>query len=76
MANELARPAPRLPVIGYLLWVGAFFGIFGLHRFYAGRWVTGAVWLLTFGLCGVGQLVDVFFIPRMIADVNEGRPVW
>jgi TM2 domain-containing membrane protein YozV len=48
----------------------------GLHRLYAGRWLSGIVWLLTGGLCFVGQFIDLFFIPRMIEDHNAGKDVW
>lgn len=76
MSTSLVR-TERNVAIGYLLLVLGFFpGIGGLHRFYAGRWISGIVWLLTGGLCMVGQIVDIFFMPRMIADVNAGRPVW
>ena len=73
---ELDRPQ-RSVAIGYaLLFVCFPFGICGLHRLYAGRYFTGVLWLVTGGLCGVGQLVDLFFLPRLIDDHNAGRPVW
>lgn len=48
--------------IGYLYWV---FGFTGAHRFYYGRPVTGTLWLFTFGLLGIGWLIDAFLIPGM-----------
>ena len=48
--------------IGYLLWL---FGFTGAHRFYYGKPVTGTLWLFTFGLFGVGWLIDLFLIPLM-----------
>lgn len=48
--------------IGYLLWI---FGFTGAHRFYYGRQVTGVIWFFTFGLLGVGWLIDLFLIPGM-----------
>jgi len=60
------RPDPHASthslILGYVLWV---FGFMGLHRFYYGKPVTGTLWLFTFGLLGVGWLVDVLLIPRM-----------
>ncbi len=58
----------------YLLWALGFFGICGIHRFYLGSPVSGLIWLLTFGLCGFGQLIDLFLIPSMTQQRN--RYLW
>ena len=39
-----------------------FLGFFGLHRFYVGRTRTGILYLFTFGLIGIGSLVDLICI--------------
>lgn len=75
MANELVVSDRSVPV-GYALLALGLFGFCGLHRLYAGRVISGVIWLLTGGLCGVGQIIDIFFLPRMIDDRNAGRPVW
>ena len=36
--------------------------IAGLQRFYVGKVKTGILWLCTFGLMGIGQLIDVIMI--------------
>jgi len=48
--------------IGYILWI---FGFMGAHRFYFGKPVTGTIWFFTFGLLGIGWLIDLFLIPGM-----------
>jgi TM2 domain-containing membrane protein YozV len=37
-----------------------FLGIFGIHRLYLGKWLTGLLWLLTGGLLLLGVLYCVF----------------
>ena len=54
-------------VIGYILWI---FGFLGAHRFYYGKPVTGTIWLFTFGLLGIGWLVDLFLIPAMDREAD------
>lgn len=76
MSTQLTVRQPRDVGMAYILWLAGLVGIAGLHRFYAGRWISGVVWLLTAGLCGVGQLLDLIFIPRMVEDHNAGKPVW
>jgi TM2 domain-containing membrane protein YozV len=48
--------------IGYILWL---FGFTGSHRFYYGKPVSGTIYFLTFGLLGIGWLVDLFLIPSL-----------
>jgi len=54
-------------VIGYIVWI---FGFFGSHRFYYGKPVTGTIYFLTLGLCGIGWIVDLFLIPSMDRQAN------
>ncbi len=39
-----------------------FLGVFGVHRFYVGKVGTGILYLLTFGLGGIGWIVDIICI--------------
>jgi hypothetical protein len=55
----------------YLLWCACFVGACGLHRIYNGKYGTGFLWLFTFGLMGIGQIVDLFTIPAMVEDAND-----
>lgn len=59
----------RSLIIAYLLWF--FLGIFGIHRFYLGRPISGVIYFLTGGLLGVGWLVDIVLTAFMVEDENH-----
>ena len=48
-----------------------FLGIFGIHRFYMGKWITGLIYLLTGGLFLVGYLYDYWTLNGQIDEVNR-----
>ncbi len=60
-------------VVGYILWI---FGFLGSHRFYFGKPISGTIYLLTFGLLGIGWIIDLFLMPSLERDAdlrfNEG----
>lgn len=45
-----------------------FLGIFGVHRMYMGKWLSGIVWLLTLGLFGIGLLYDFWTLNTQISE--------
>ena len=62
-------PQPRVPVqqpvqvaspksrwVAILLWL--LLGYLGAHQFYAGKVGMGLLYLFTFGLCGIGWVID------------------
>ncbi|MFN7873437.1 MAG: NINE protein, partial [Cyanobacteriota bacterium] len=64
--------------LAYVLWAMAFLaiplglpGLHGLHRFYCSKPRSGALWLVSFGLLGIGQLIDLFLIPGMVEKANQ-----
>lgn len=72
-----ALDRPRRDIVtAYILLAPSIIGLAGLHRFYVGRWVSGLVWLVTGGLCGIGSIVDLVMMPRMVDDHNRGAPGW
>ncbi|MCT0199465.1 NINE protein [Synechococcus sp. CS-1325] len=69
----MLKPLPerRRVSIGYLLWALSIFGVCGIQRFYARKPFSGTLWLLTLGLCGIGQLIDLFLIPHLVEHANQ-----
>lgn len=71
MENQNIRSNTELQghdkVVGYLLWI---FGFTGSHRFYFGRPISGTIYFFTFGLLGIGWLIDVFLIPQMEKEAD------
>ena len=52
-----------------------FLGVFGAHRFYLGKWVTGLIWFFTGGLLLLGYLYDYWTLNEQIDEVNRVRRV-
>ena len=50
-----------------------FLGLFGIHRFYLGKWGTGILYLLTLGLVGLGYLYDYWTLNSQVSELNHAR---
>ena len=48
-----------------------FLGLFGIHRFYMGKWFTGIVYLLSGGILGIGYLYDLWALNDQISLINS-----
>jgi TM2 domain-containing membrane protein YozV len=57
--------------VAYLLWLAWLFGAAGVHRIYAGKYISGFFWLITWGCFGFGQVIDLALIPDMIDEKNR-----
>lgn len=49
-----------------------FLGVFGVHRFYLGKWLTGILYFFTAGLLMLGVLYDFCTLNGQIREVNAG----
>lgn len=50
-----------------------FLGLFGIHRFYLGKWGTGLLWLFTGGLLGIGWAYDFCTLNGKIDELNRAN---
>lgn len=64
-------PSDHSTFLGYIFWI---FGFIGLHRFYYGKPISGAIWALTLGLFFIGWIIDLFLIPDMADDARTRFP--
>ncbi|MEZ5550666.1 MAG: TM2 domain-containing protein [Pseudomonadales bacterium] len=48
-----------------------FLGIFGIHRFYQGKWGTGLLYLFTGGLLLIGVIYDYWTLNDQISQQNH-----
>lgn len=48
-----------------------FLGIFGIHRFYLGKWPSGLLYLLTGGIFMLGIIYDYWTLNEQISVINR-----
>ena len=72
MAEESNRQYPAGRTDYTVAWVLLIFlGLFGIHRIYMGKIITGVVFLVTGGLFGLGYVYDVFTLNDQIEELNR-----
>jgi TM2 domain-containing membrane protein YozV len=50
-----------------------FLGLFGIHRMYMGKWISGILYLLTGGFLGIGIIYDFWTLNDQITLINGRR---
>jgi TM2 domain-containing membrane protein YozV len=48
-----------------------FLGLFGIHRMYMGKWLTGILYLVTCGLFGIGYIYDYWTLNDQLSQLNS-----
>ena len=62
------------PIDYNLAWILlVFLGLFGVHRMYMGKWLTGILYLLTGGVFGLGYIYDMWTLNDQITLINGSR---
>ena len=60
------------PIDYSVAWVlQTFLGVFGIHRFYMGKWITGILWAVTLGLGGLGYVWDYCTLNQQVDERNR-----
>ena len=52
-----------------------FLGVFGIHRFYLGKWGTGILYLVTLGIFGIGLIYDFWTLNSQVSELNLSKQV-
>lgn len=48
-----------------------FLGLFGIHRMYLGKWISGLLYLLTGAIFGLGYLYDFWTLNEQVSELNR-----
>jgi TM2 domain-containing membrane protein YozV len=60
------------PVEYNIAWILlTFLGVFGIHRFYMGKWLTGILYIFTGGFFALGVIYDFWTLNEQITEVNR-----
>jgi len=74
MDRQADRKYQEGPMDYNILWLLlTFLGIFGVHRFVMGKWISGFLYLISGGLFLIGVLYDFFTLNGQIDEINRQR---
>lgn len=74
MDRQADRKYQEGPLDYNIMWLLlTFLGIFGVHRFVMGKWISGFLYLISGGLFLVGVLYDFFTLNGQIDEINRQR---
>ena len=73
MANYQTMTSDKNRDTAFLMCV--FGGWFGLHQYYVGKIITGIIYTFTFGIFGLGWIIDIIRILLGSFRDNVGAPL-
>jgi TM2 domain-containing membrane protein YozV len=74
MDRQADRKYQEGPLDYNIMWLLlTFLGIFGVHRFVMGKWISGLLYLVSGGIFMLGVLYDFFTLNEQIDDINRRR---
>ncbi len=68
-ADMRFRPGPLNYNVAWILLT--FLGVFGIHRMYMGKWLTGLLYLITGGLFLIGVVYDYWTLNEQVSEKNR-----
>lgn len=72
MADKAESRYSQGPYDYNLAWILlTYLGLFGVHRMYIGKWITGLLYLVSGGLLGVGYIYDYWTWNDQVAEANR-----
>ncbi len=74
MDRQADRKYQEGPLDYNIMWLLlTFLGVFGVHRFVMGKWLSGILYLISGGLFLVGVLYDFFTLNGQVDEINRQR---
>ncbi|WP_141731674.1 NINE protein [Oligoflexus tunisiensis] len=74
MDRQADRKYQQGPLDYNIMWLLlTFLGVFGVHRFVMGKWISGFLYLISGGLFLLGVLYDFFTLNEQIDDINRRK---
>ena len=71
--HNAAIPGRKSKAAAYGLWCLCFVGICGAQRLYSNKIGSGILYLITLGVFGFGQFIDLFLTAEMVDSYNRGH---
>ena len=72
MQREAAQRYVSGPIDYSVVWIlHVLLGVFGVHRFYMGKWITGILFFFSGGLFLLGWLYDLLTLNDQVSELNR-----